>query len=140
MEVLLPSDYISSTAERISLYTELDHIKTEERLQAFGKNLTDRFGPMPKPVLDLLNTLRLRWVAKDLGFEKIILRDNLMIAHFVSNQESVYYDTQTYQKVMQYILNHPKRCTVKEAHGKLILTIKEVATVSQALHLVGEMQ
>ena len=140
MEVLLPSDYISSTAERISLYTELDHIKTEERLQAFGKNLTDRFGPMPKPVLDLLNTLRLRWIAKDLGFEKIILRDNLMIAHFVSNQESVYYDTQTYQKVMQYILNHPKRCTVKEAHGKLILTIKEVATVSQALHLVRDMQ
>ena len=136
MEVLLPSDYISSTTERISLYTELDHIKTEDRLQEFGKHLTDRFGPMPKPVTDLLNTLRLRWIAKDLGFEKIILRDNLMVAHFVSNQESAYYETQTYQQVMQYIVNHPKRCSVKEAHGKLILTIKEVSTVSQALSLV----
>ena len=140
MEVLLPSDYISSTAERVSLYTELDHIKTEERLQEFGNHLADRFGPMPKPVVDLLNTVRLRWIAKDLGFEKIILRDNLMVAHFVSNQESAYYDTATYQQVMQYILNHPKRCSVKEAHAKLILTIKEVSTVSQALSVVQDMR
>ena len=135
MEVLLPSYYIDSTAERVSLYTELDHIKTEERLQEFGKNLTDRFGPMPKPVLDLLDTVRLRWIAKDLGFEKIALRDNLMVAHFVSNQESAYYETSVYLNVMQYIINHPKRCSVKEAHGKLILTIKEVATIGQALSI-----
>ncbi|MBR6879250.1 MAG: transcription-repair coupling factor [Bacteroidales bacterium] len=139
MEVLLPSDYINSTAERVSLYTELDHIKTEERLLEFGNQLTDRFGPMPKPVIDLINTVRLRWMAKDLGFEKIVLRDNLMVAHFVSNQESAYYETSIYQQVMQYILNHPKRCTVKEAHEKLILTIKEVATVTQALSIIKGM-
>ena len=139
MEVMLPSDYVSSTAERISLYTELDHISTEERLQEFANHLADRFGPLPKPVTDLLNTVRLRWIAKDLGFEKIALRDNLMAAHFISNQESAYYETETYQRVMQYILHHPKRCTLKEAHGKLILTIKEVATVTQALGLVQDM-
>jgi transcription-repair coupling factor (superfamily II helicase) len=139
MEVLLPADYINSTAERVSLYTELDHIKTEERLLEFGNQLTDRFGPMPKPVIDLINTVRLRWMAKDLGFEKIVLRDNLMVAHFVSNQESAYYETSIYQQVMQYILNHPKRCTVKEAHEKLILTIKEVATVTQALSIIKGM-
>ena len=139
MEVLLPSDYIGSTAERVSLYTELDHIASEERLQEFGKNLEDRFGPLPKPVTDLLNTVRLRWIAKDLGFEKIALRDNLMTAHFVSNQESAYYETETYHRVMQYIITHPKRCALKEAHGKLILTIKEVSTVTQALGLVQDM-
>ena len=136
MEVMLPSDYVSSTAERISLYTELDHIKTEERLVEFTGQLIDRFGPLPKPVNDLLNTVRLRWSAKDLGFEKIVLRDNLMTAHFVSNQESPYYETDTYHQVMQFIISHPKRCTVKEAHGKLILTIKEVASVTQALDLI----
>ena len=139
MEVMLPADYVNSTAERVSLYTELDHIGTEERLQQFGKNLEDRFGPLPKPVIDLLNTVRLRWTAKDLGFEKIALRDNLMVAHFVSNQESAYYETETYHQVMQYIINHPKRCALKEAHGKLILTIKEVASVTQALDLVRAM-
>ena len=139
MEVLLPSDYISSTAERISLYTELDHIKTEERLMEFTSQLIDRFGPLPKPVNDLLNTVRLRWMAKDLGFEKIALRDNMMTAHFVSNQESAYYETETYHQVMQYIISHPKRCALKETHAKLILTIKEVATVTQALTIVKDM-
>ena len=139
MEVMLPSEYVSSTAERISLYTELDHIKTEERLVEFTGQLIDRFGPLPKPVNDLLNTVRLRWIAKDLGFEKIVLRDNLMIAHFVSNQESPYYETETYHQVMQYIISHPKRCALKEAHAKLILTIKEVSTVTQALDIVRAM-
>lgn len=139
MEVLLPSDYISSTAERVSLYTELDHIKTEERLQEFSNQLIDRFGPLPKPVTDLINTVRLRWLAKNLGFEKIVLRDNLMVAHFVSNKESAYYDTNIYQQVMQYIVNHPKRCSVKESHEKLIMTIKEVATVTQALTIIKGM-
>ena len=123
----------------ISLYTELDHIKTEERLMEFTDHLIDRFGPIPKPVNDLLNTVRLRWTAKDLGFEKIALRDNLMTAHFVSNQESPYYETATYHQVMQYIISHPKRCALKEAHGKLILTIKEVSTVTQALEIVKAM-
>ena len=139
MEVLLPAEYISSSTERVSLYTELDHIKTEEHLRKFGDDLTDRFGPMPKPVIDLLNTVRLRWIAKDLGFEKIILRDNLMVGHFVSDQSSPYYDTNIYQQVMQYILSHPKRCSVKEAHEKLILTIKEVATITQALTIIKGM-
>ena len=135
MEVMLPAEYVNSTAERISLYTELDHIKTEDRLMAFTDQLIDRFGPIPKPVNDLLNTVRLRWIAKDLGFEKIALRDNLMTAHFVSNQESPYYETETYHQVMHYIISHPKRCALKEAHGKLILTIKEVSTVTQALDI-----
>ena len=139
MEVMLPSEYVSSTAERISLYTELDHIKTEERLMEFTNQLIDRFGPIPKPVNDLLNTVRLRWIAKDLGFEKIALRDNLMTAHFVSNQESPYYETETYQQVMQYIISHPKRCALKQTESKLILTIKEVSTVTQALEIVRAM-
>ena len=139
MEVMLPSEYVSSTAERISLYTELDHIKTEEGLMRFTDQLIDRFGPIPKPVNDLLNTVRLRWRAKDLGFEKIALRDNLMVAHFVSNQESPYYETETYRQVMQYIINHPKRCALKQTESKLILTIKEVSTVTQALEIVRAM-
>ena len=139
MEVMLPSEYVNSTAERISLYTELDHIKTEERLMEFTDQLIDRFGPIPKPVNDLLNTVRLRWTAKDLGFEKIILRDNLMTAHFVSNQESPYYETETYHQVMQYIISHPKRCALKQTESKLILTMKEVSTVTQALEIVRAM-
>ena len=140
MEVRFPADYINSTQERVSLYSELDRTKTEEALMKFTDHLIDRFGPIPKQVNDLLNTVRLRWIAKDLGFEKILLRHHNMTAYFVSNQESRYFESATFQKVMQYIMSHPKRTAVKEANDKLQLTVKEVSTVTQALELLRDMQ
>ncbi len=139
MEVRFPADYINSTQERVSLYSELDRTKTEESLMKFTDHLIDRFGPIPKQVNDLLNTVRLRWIAKDLGFEKILLRHHNMTAYFVSNQESRYFESATFQKIMQYIMNHPKRTAVKETNDKLQLTVKEVSTVTQALELLREM-
>ena len=140
MEVRFPADYINSTQERVSLYSELDRTKTEESLMKFTDHLIDRFGPIPKQVNDLLNTVRLRWIAKDLGFEKILLRHHNMTAYFVSNQASKYYESSTYMQIMQYIMNHPKRTALKEVNDKLQLTIKEVETVTQALDLLREMQ
>ncbi|MBQ8957805.1 MAG: transcription-repair coupling factor [Bacteroidales bacterium] len=139
MEVRFPSDYINSTQERVSLYSELDHTKTEEALMKFTDHLIDRFGPIPKQVNDLLNTVRLRWIAKDLGFEKIVLRHHNMTAYFVSNQQSKYYESGAYKNVMQYIITHPKRTAVKETNDKLQLVVKEVSTVTQALDLLREM-
>ena len=139
MEVRFPADYINSTQERVSLYSELDRTKTEEALMQFTEHLIDRFGPIPKQVNDLLNTVRLRWIAKDLGFEKILLRHHNMTAYFVSNQQSKYYESSTYMQIMQYIMNHPKRTALKEANDKLQLTVKEVSTVTQALELLREM-
>ena len=139
MEVRFPSDYINSTQERISLYSELDHIKTEENLMKFTDHLIDRFGPIPKQVNDLLNTVRLRWIAKDLGFEKILLRNHNMTSYFVSNPESKYYESSIYLQIMHYIMSHPKCTALKEANDKLQLTVKEVSTVTQALDLLREM-
>lgn len=139
MEVCFPVDYISSTSERINLYTELDHTKREEDLEKFTERLIDRFGPIPKQVNDLLNTVRLRWIARDCGFEKISLRNNVMNAYFISNQASKYFETGTYQNIMQYIITHPKRTTVKEVKDKLLLQIKEISTVTQALLLLKDM-
>ena len=138
MEVRFPADYINSTQERVSLYSELDRIKTEESLMQFTDHLIDRFGPIPKQVNDLLNTVRLRWIAKDLGFEKILLRHHNMTAYFVSNQASKYYESSTYMQILQYIMSHPKRTTLKEVNDKLQLTVKEVSTVTQALELLRE--
>ena len=140
MEVRFPADYINSTQERVSLYSELDRTKTEEALMQFTEHLIDRFGPIPKQVNDLLNTVRLRWIAKDLGFEKILLRHHNMTAYFVSNQASKYYESSTYMQIMQYIMSHPKRTALKETNDKLQLTVKEVETVTQALELLREMK
>lgn len=139
MEVLFPSDYISSTKERISLYSELDHISNEQHLAEFTERIIDRFGPTPKQTIDLLNTIRLRWKAKELGFEKIVLRNDIMSVYFISDHESKYYEGSTYQDIMHYIISHPKRTMVKEVKDKLVLQIKEICSITQALNLLKEM-
>lgn len=140
MEILLPSDYVGSSTERVALYTELDHIENEEGLLRFTDNLIDRFGAVPPQTGDLLNTVRLRWIARELGFEKIVLRNGNMVANFVANKESAYYDSKVYQKIIQYIVQHPKRTQMKENGDKLQLSIKEITTVTQALRMLREIR
>ena len=138
LEILLPNEYVESSAERISLYTELDHIQNEEGLVRFTNNITDRFGQIPPQTEDLLNTMRLRWMARDLGFEKIMLKNKIMTAYLVSNQESEYYQTDTFIKIIKYAATHPRRCKVKELNGKNIFYLDAVNNVGDALTIIKE--
>ncbi len=138
LEILIPYEYVDSSAERISLYTELDHIQNEEGLIRFTNNLTDRFGQIPPQTEDLLNTMRLRWLARDLGFEKITLKNKIMTAYLVSNQESEYYQTDTFMKIIRYAASHQRRCRVKELNGKNILYVDAVTNVAEALKVMRE--
>ncbi len=138
LEILIPYEYVDSSAERISLYTELDHIQNEEGLIRFTDKLTDRFGQIPPQTEDLLNTMRLRWLARDLGFEKITLKHKIMTAYLVSNQESEYYQTDTFMKIIRYAASHQRRCKVKELNGKNILYIDSVTNVGEALSVVRD--
>lgn len=138
LEILLPNEYVDSSAERISLYNELDHIETEEGLMRFTDNLIDRFGPIPLQANDLLNTVRLRWLARDLGFEKITLKKGDMTCYFLQNQESDYFKTETFNKIIRYASEHLKRCQFKEQNGKNILVFKLVDRVKDALDLLRE--
>lgn len=139
LEILLPVDYVDSSAERMSLYTELDHIETEDGLMRFTDRLIDRFGPVPPQTNDLLNTVRLRWLARDLGFEKITLKHNDLTCYFLSDQESGYFKTEKFQKIIAYASNHIKRCQFKELNGKNILVIKAIDRVKDALELLRAM-
>lgn len=139
LEILIPFEYVDSSAERISLYTELDHIQNEEGLQRFTNNITDRFGQIPPQTEDLLNTMRLRWLARDLGFEKIMLKNKIMTGHLVSNQDSDYYQTDTFIKIIRYAAANPRRCKVKELNGKNILTVDNIKNVGEALKVLKEM-
>jgi transcription-repair coupling factor (superfamily II helicase) len=134
MEILFPSEYIDSGTERISLYTELDMISSEDSLMKFTDKLIDRFGPLPRQALDLLNTLRLRWVARELGFEKIILRNKTMIGYFVSNPESGFYQTSRFGSIIRYLQANPKSFRLKESNSKLLLYIQSIPTVNAALN------
>ena len=138
LEILIPLEYVDSSAERISLYTELNHIQNEEGLQRFANNLIDRFGKIPPQTEDLLNSMRLRWLARDLGFEKIMLRHKEMTVHLVSNQDSEYYQTDIFLKIIRYASIHKNRCKVKELSGKNIFNVENVIDVGDALRIVND--
>jgi transcription-repair coupling factor (superfamily II helicase) len=133
MEILIPDAYVNSISERLSLYKDLDNIEEEAKLTVFEKDLKDRFGPVPAPVIQLINTIRLRWLAKALGFEKIILKNNRMKGYFITNQQSPFYQGAVFTYILQYIQEHPKTCKMKEEKNKLTLTFESINTTDNAI-------
>jgi transcription-repair coupling factor (superfamily II helicase) len=140
MEILFPDDYIGNTAEKIRLYKELNNITEEDILQRFVRDITDRFGPPPKQVDDLVDIVRLRKLSMELGFEKIILKNKLMIAYFVNNNLSPYFRTPLFAHILDYIQRHARVFKVKEQNGKLIMTATNVKTVQEAMALLLKMR
>lgn len=134
LEILIPGDYITNTIERLSLYKELDGIEKEEDLQAFREKLIDRFGPVPPQTDDLINTLRLRWLARNIGFEKIVLKNDLLTCYFLSDPESGYFKSKQFTSILGFIQAHPKDCRLKESDNRLRLTFKNVEDVAGALY------
>lgn len=139
LEILIPDTYVSNTTERIGLYAKLDNIKNEEKLERFVKNLKDRFGPIPESVQDLIQTVRLRWLAEKLGFEKVILKNESMKCHFVPSDKEAYFQSETFGKVLSFVQQHPRQCKMKEYKTRLILKIDEVLTVNEGKDWLSQM-
>ena len=135
--ILLPNYYVESTSERVKLYRELDSITTEEALQTFENHLIDRFGEIPKESMDLLNIVRLRWLAISLGIEKITLKSKVMINTFVTKQDSPYYQSPIFTQVLDFVQQNPKSCTFKENQGKLTLTFRNVEGIQEAMNILA---
>ena len=137
-ELLFPDDYINNIAERLNLYTELNQLKTEEELSAFEAKLIDRFGPLPTQVEDLLNSVRIKWIAIKIGLEKIIMKQGRMIGYFISDQQSAFYQSSNFTRVLHFVQSYPQDCKMKEKQTRnglrLLLTFEDITTVSKALH------
>ncbi len=136
-ELLFPDDYVNNIAERLNLYTQLNKLKTEDELLTFESELTDRFGEMPKQVTDLLNSVQIKWIATKIGFEKVIMKQGKFIGYFISDQQSNFYQSSNFTKVLQYVQKHSKECKMKERQTRnglrLMLTFDHVKSVEQAL-------
>lgn len=137
-EILFPDEYISSVSERINLYRELDNIKDEQELERFEIKLIDRFGKMPKQVVELLNVVRLRWLAIKLGIEKIIIKSDTMVTYFVSNPQSDYYQSYTFTGVLKYLQHNPQKCKMKETKDKLMLTFTDAKNVGVSIKKLSD--
>jgi len=139
-EILFPDDYINIISERLNLYSQLANLKTEEELQQFEIELIDRFGEVPIQVEDLLNSVRIKWIAKDLGIERLILKQSKMIGYFIANQQSEFYQSPKFSQVLQFVQQNSAICTLKEKETKnglrLLLTFSHVNSINKALNLL----
>ena len=141
-EILFPDDYINSITERLALYNKLGTLQKEEELLVFETEIIDRFGEIPTEVCDLLDSVRIKWLAKELGLEKIILKQKRMLGYFVANQQSDFYQTQAFSKMLQYVKNNGKSCVMKEKETKnglrLLITFIRIDSVKTALHILNK--
>jgi transcription-repair coupling factor (superfamily II helicase) len=140
LELLFPDDYISNVAERIRQYRTLDNIETEDKLHEFELQLIDRFGPLPESTRELMNVVRMRWMAGQLGFEKIILKNGKMLIWFVSNQQSPYYQSPVFEKVIRFVQKHQGLFQMKEAKDKLTMTAEPIEGISKAMSTLKRIQ
>ncbi|MFD2517564.1 transcription-repair coupling factor [Salinimicrobium flavum] len=139
-ELLFPDDYINNISERLNLYTQLNNLKTEEELQKFEAELVDRFGELPTQAEDLLNSVRIKWIASKIGLEKIVMKQGKLIGYFIADQQSRFYQSQAFTRVLQYVQTHPQSCTMKEKKTRsglrLLLTFEKVTSVDRALKVL----
>jgi transcription-repair coupling factor (superfamily II helicase) len=139
-ELLFPDEYINNITERLKLYNELSVIKDENGLLEFENKLIDRFGPLPKQAISLLNSIKIKWVATQLGIEKLVMKQGKMICYFVSDQQSSYYQSGRFSQVLQFVQTQSKLCTMKEKQTpnglRLLLTFENVKSINKALELI----
>jgi transcription-repair coupling factor (superfamily II helicase) len=134
LEVRIPEDYVNNVAERLSLYQELDNLQDKLALEEFKTNLIDRFGPVPHQVEDLFLSMELRWLAREIGFEKLVFKMGKMIGYFIANQDSVYYQSPRFTQVLKYMQSQPKGVSMSEKNNKLRLIYDNVTTMPQAIN------
>jgi transcription-repair coupling factor (superfamily II helicase) len=138
LEILIPDTYVNNVTERLQLYSRLDNIKDEEQLAKFATEVRDRFGPLPGSVEELINTVRLRWLGEQLGFEKLSLKGERLRAYFVSNKDA-YFSSDVFGTILNFIKNHPRQCKIKDSAGKAMLVVEAIKSVDAAIDLLGKM-
>lgn len=138
LEMYFPNNYVPGSSERMLLYRELDNIERDEELEAYRQRLIDRFGPVPRQGEELMLVVPLRRVGRRLGCEKIILRQGRMQMQFVSNTQSAFYQSAAFERVINYIGYHPRRCNLKEKNGKRSMVVSQVASVKEAVEILKD--
>lgn len=140
LEILIPDDYVESITERLSLYTRLDSCSSEEELVEFERELSDRFGPVPPPVSDLLDTVRCRMLAVAMGFERLLLKDEELKCYFIGNPVSPYFESPTFKGILDFIQKGTNKARLRQ-NGKLfMLVVNDVAEMQQILRFLQDMK
>lgn len=131
LEILIPDTYVESIQERLNLYQELDNIATEDKLQVFEMELQDRFGPVPAPVKDLFAAIRCRWMAIQLGFEKMMLKEEKLRCYFISNPDSPYFESPGFHHILHYIQTRTNNARLKQVGKNFMLVVERIRSMTE---------
>ncbi len=157
LEMYFPDQYVPSDSERMLLYRELDNLASSSfnqsnshstapelvrglnsQLEAYRTRLIDRFGAIPDVAEELIRVVPLRALGKQLGIEKILLKQQKMYLYFVSNPDSLYYQSEAFGQILDFVSRHPRQCNFREAKGKRSVVITNIATVKDALEICSQ--
>ena len=139
MELLFPQIYVPNSRERMKIYKELDTIRDKAELDTFRWHLTDRFGKLPKEAEELMMVMPIRWAGRRLGVEKIVLRQEKMILHLVSNINSPYYQSAIFGKILHFAASNPRKVEVRN-EGHCVVIVKSVRSVGECLAILEDME
>ncbi len=140
MELLLPAWYVPQESERITLYRELDDMEREMDIQEFRSRLLDRFGKIPPETAELMRVPRLRRLARQLGIEKVSLKQGQMYLYFVDDSNKAYYQSPMFGRLITYLQQNPARVKIREKNGRRSFAVANVKTVETAVAILTEIQ
>ncbi|WP_314817944.1 transcription-repair coupling factor [Capnocytophaga gingivalis] len=140
-ELLYPDNYINSITERLNLYNELSNLKNEEELSQYEYRLIDRFGALPPQARDLLNSVRIKWLATQMGIERLVMKQGKMLGYFIADQQSKFYQSGTFQRVLAFVQRNSDKCHFNEKETRnglrLIITFDKITSIDKALRIIS---
>ncbi len=138
LEMYFPDNFVPGSSERMLLYRELDNIESDKELEAYRKRLEDRFGKIPREGEELMQVVPLRQLGKRLGCERIFLKQGMMKMQFVSNPNSPFYRSNTFNRLFAYASSHPSRCRLRELNGKNLMQVNNVKSVAEGVDILRD--
>lgn len=139
LELMLPDDYVSSTEERLSLYQKLADIQSAKELEQFENELIDRFGKLPDEAINLLKSVELKWLAAEIGFDKLVVKNKVFLGYFPANPQDKFYQSEKFKKIIAYLTQNPAEATLKEKNNQLMMrkdNVKNVDDVNLVLNRI----
>lgn len=131
LELMLPDDYVSSTEERLSLYQKLADIQSAKELEQFENELIDRFGTLPDEATNLLKSVELKWLAAEIGFDKLVVKNKVFLGYFPANPQDKFYQSEKFKKIIAYLTQNPAEATLKEKNNQLMMRKDNVKNVDE---------
>jgi len=139
LEILIPDSYVESITERLSLYTRLDMCENEDALTYFHQELIDRFGPIPAQAEDLFTTVRVRKLAVELGFEKLLLKNDTLKGFFVSNPDSPYFQSEIFNRLLIFLQKGTNKAKLKQVGKNGILVVEDMKEMNDLWRFLNRM-